>query len=617
MQHATSLRFRNKPITKNLVAELLKLGPIEDVEAGVVKYFLQINDIRTLKSKLISELLEKDKNGKVLDYLSSTGLCLDLYDLQKFFELLIPEPDKELNGAVYTPSFIVDYIVNNTINRVGKVCDCSCGSGAFLFGALKKLRQITRLNSVKIIEKYLYGVDITDYGVRRTKILLSLFTIQENEDVPEIKFNLFSGNSLELEWKNQFQEVFEQGGFDFVVGNPPYVRIQDLGPNAKRKLMGNWKSVSDGNYNLYFAFFELGSNILNSKGILGYITPNNYFTSLSGVGLRKYLSEKRQITRVLNFNHLKLFENAQTYTCITILEKNNTKNYFEYYYVDNSSELDKLYDLKFSRYHYDWLDNKKWRLMPEADFANIKKIEKIGRPLGKFCDIRVGIATLKDTVYFTYEQDNNFCLTEFKGKEYPIERGITRKIVKISSVDNEKEIERDKRRIIFPYIKQNGRYKVMTEEYLKENFPDTYKYLLDAKSELMKRDKGKKTYPTWYAWGRTQGMDFSGKRLYTRTFYHRPDFMGDEENNLFCNGYAVFCKKNMRAVQKILNSKIMEYYVKKTSVEIEGNYQCYQKNFIEKFGIYDFTKEEWAYLDKVNDMHTINEFLIKKYEVTL
>jgi len=112
-------------------------------------------------------------------------------------------------------------------------------------------------------------------------------------------------------------------------------------------------------------------------------------------------------------------------------------------------------------------------------------------------------------------------------------------------------------------------------------------------------------------------MDFSGKRLYTRTFYHRPDFMKDEENNLFCNGYAVFCKKNIRAIQKILNSKIMEYYVKKTSVEIEGNYQCYQKNFIEKFGICDLTENEWSYLEKERNMQVINEFLIKKYEVVL
>lgn len=617
MEQIRILKQSNKLINKALVAKLSVLGSEEDIEAGIVKYFLKLNRINNIKNKFINELLKKDNSNKVFEYLNNTNLYIDIYDIQKLFELLIPPQDIRLNGAVYTPEFIVNYIVKNVIDHEGYVCDCSCGSGAFLLGALKHLKQITHRDLVSIIEKYLYGIDISDYSIRRAKILLSLYTVVENEDKEEIAFNLIVADSLKLDWKRAFPSIFVQGGFDFVVGNPPYVRIQDLGTEAKKRLEGRWRSVGEGNYNLYFVFFELGSVLLKSNGVLGYITPNNYFTSLAGIKLRQYLSEQRQITQILNFNHLKLFE-KQTYTCITFIKKDNSKDYFQYYYVEKSEELNDLYHLNFSRYKFDWLNNKKWRLMAEEDFENVKKIERCGITLGKFCKIRVGIATLKDKIYFVYGDDgDSFCKVKFKDEEYLIEKDITKKVIKISSIENEDEIRSNKRRIIFPYIKQNGKYKIMPENYIKENFPKAYKYLLDAKSELEGRDKGKRAYPVWYAWGRTQGMNLCGKRFYTRTFYYRPDFMLDEEDNLFCNGYAVFCKKHINGVQKILNSKIMEYYIKKTSVEIEGDYQCYQKNFIEKFSIPIFTEDEWIYLESEKNQNKINNFLIKKYKLNL
>lgn len=612
----TNISNNNKFITNKFISDLLNLAKIEDIEAGIVKYFLKKNQIQDIKNKFIKDIINKDPDDKVFKFLQRMNFSICLSDIEKIFELLIPPEDKRINGAVYTPLFIVDYIIENTIDKEGTVCDCSCGSGAFLLGALRRLKVITNKNIIEIIENNLFGADILDYAVRRTKIMLSLITIYYREDTETINFNLKVTDSLETDWINLFPEIFnEKQGFDFVVGNPPYVRIQDLGKSLKEKLYSKWKSIGSGNFNLYFAFFELGINILNKNGKLGYITPNNYFTSLAGVELRKYLSENKQITRILNFNHLKLFENASTYTCITFMKKDYLKDYFEYYYIEDIKELDSnLNNLKFSPYYYEWLDNNKWRLMVEKDYRNIKIIESIGTPLNELCPIKVGIATLKDVIYFVREYNKNYCIAEFRGKKFFIEKDITRKVVKISSIKNQDEIYSDKRRIIFPYFKKNGKYGIMPEEYLKQNFPKTYEYLLSAKSELEKRDKGKKSYPAWYAWGRTQAMDYKGKRLYTRTFSDKPDFMLDEQDdNLFCNGYALFCKKNIEAVQKILNSKLIDYYVKKTSYEIEGDYQCYQKNFIEKFNIPLYSESDWEYLEKEEDKNKIDVWLINKY----
>lgn len=609
----------NKFITNNFISDLLKLARIEDIEAGIVKYYLKKNQIKDIKSELIKDIINKDSDNKIFNFLQRLNRSICLSDIEKIFELLIPAEDKRINGAVYTPFFIVDYIVENTIDRDGTVCDCSCGSGAFLLGVLKRLKTITNKNCIEIIENNLFGVDILDYAIRRTKIMLSLISIYYGEDKEKINFNLIVADSLEADWKALFPKIFiEKQGFDFVVGNPPYVRIQDLGVGLREKLSNKWKSIGSGNFNLYFAFFELGINILNKNGKLGYITPNNYFTSLAGIELRNYLSINKQITRILNFNHLKLFENASTYTCITLMKKDYSKDYFEYYYIEDEREFSDMNNLKFSPYYYEWLNNKKWRLMIEKDYHNIKIIESIGIPLDKLCPIKVGIATLKDMIYFVRDFNKDYCMAEFKGKEFLIEKNITRKLIKISSIKNQDEIYSDKRRIIFPYIKKNGKYEIMPEDYLKQNFPKTYEYLLTTKHELEKRDKGKKSYPTWYAWGRTQAMNYKGNRLYTRTFSDKPDFMLDEqEDNLFCNGYALFCKKNIKAIQKILNSKLMDYYTKKTSYEIEGNYQCYQKNFIEKFNIPYFSESDWEYIEREENKDKLDMWLINHYHLDL
>ena len=595
---------------------LPKYFDLGELEGGLVKYFLIKNNLRT-KNDFLNEIIKQDSTGRVFSYLDNLDKPINLSELGKVFELIIDPKDKQINGAVYTPAFIVDYIVSNIIKKEGKVCDPACGSGAFLIGSLKQLRKLTKAPLIKIIEKNLFGVDISEHSIRRTKILLSLYAILNGEDEQNIEFNLKVADSLEINWDSIFPDVGYKK-FDYVVGNPPYVRIQDLGKNLKRRLVARWKTTGNGNFNLYFAFFELGLHLLSDNGFLGYIVPNNYFTSLSGEKLREYLHLSKKIIRIVNFNHLKLFENASTYTCITLMSNNYNKDYFEYCYINNKDILENLNTLEFDKVNYDTLMDKKWRLLSGNDLENIHKIETIGNPIGKKFKIRVGIATLKDKVFFVTDYNDKYCKKIFDSKEYLIEKTITRKVVKISTINNEIEIKKLKSRIIFPYKKYNGKYNLILEDELKSEYPMCYNYLVKVRNELSKRDEGKGDYPTWYAYGRTQGFGFYGSRLYTRTFSDKPNFMLDEEkDSLFCNGYAIFIDKDIRAYQKILNSRLMEYYIKKTSVEIEGNYQCYQKNFIEKFTIPNLSKEDLKYLNSESNKAEIDKWLIKKYDLNL
>lgn len=618
---------RYKKMRTKQIFSLLNNYDINEIENSLIYLFIEKIKTNEIKNKLIKDRLKKI-NLKTTEFLShflkESNIDLTLKNMEKIFELLIKPEDRKLNGAFYTPDFIVEYINDYVIKKSSdfKVCDCSCGSGAFLIKATEKISKKSGKGIIETIEKNIYGVDIMERSIERTKLLLSLLALQNGEDKEDIKFNVKIGDSLnniKFDWKKEFPEVFEGGGFDGVVGNPPYVRIQDFNKNIKNLLINQYKTSGRGNFNLYFAFFEMGLKLLKKDGKLGYITPNNYFTSLAGRTLREFLQINKLVDRIIDFNHLRIFEDATTYTCITFLNKKN-KELFEFSKVEDKKLFSKLKNIKYSNIKFSELGPKKWRLIGGVDFYNIKQIENIGIRLGKFADIKVGIATLKDNLYLLdgNRKKGDFYIKEHNGQEYLIEMGLTRKIVKIASVNSDESIKRDKRRIIFPYVKKGKRHYLIDEEILKRKYPKTYSYLLEIKKELSTRDKGKTRIPKWYAYGRGQGLNLYGKKLLTKTFNNKPNFMVDEgEYSLFCNGYAVFPKneEDLNILKKILNSDIMNYYTRKTSVEIGGDYQCYQKNFIESFSIPKLSEEQKAFLLNEKDKVKIRDFLIKIYKL--
>jgi len=634
--------YSEKKVEKNLLPpvcvrrSLAKiLGKYDSfvIETALVQLFIEANHIQIKENNLIKGIISNDKSN-ILDAkngLNSVLKSKSITDLVNIFELLVPLEDKKINGAFFTPKIITDFIVSQTINSASqKVCDPSCGCGAFLISAAIFISENFIKDVVDIIEENLYGVDIADYCVRRSKILLSLLALKNGEDKEDIKFNLKTADSLAVDWKKLFPEMDREEGFDIVIGNPPYVKYQDINKELRGKLYKDWLTLKTGNYNLYFAFFELGVAIMRADGVLGYITPNNYFTSLAGVQLREYLKSNRLIEKIIDFNHLKLFE-AQTYTCITFLKKKE-KGFLLYERVDGYEVLDSLKDIHYSKIYFRELNNRKWRLIRDIEQENIKRIECVGKKLGVIADIRVGIATCKDSVYFIFNSTlkEGYYHKSYQGKIYQIEKDITKPIAKISNFKNQDDLDKNNRRIIFPYQKYNNRVELIKENDLKELYPGCYEYLLSAKAALATRDKGEVKYPEWYAYARTQGLNFFGKKLLTPTFSFEPRFLLEQdENALFCNGYAIYLidkldlftkieqRLDLAALRKILNSRVMDYYIKRTSVSIQGGYSCYQKNFIELFGIPDFTSEEVNFLNTENNKTKIDDFLVEKYGVNI
>ncbi len=613
-----------------IIRELTNKYEIKDIEAAFILFYISANSITVKNNLLIKSIFESEseKTLEIRRIISRHFKEISLFDLVMVFELLIPEEDKRVSGAFFTPRLITRFIASETLTSKDlKICDPSCGCGAFLIEAANKIHHDFGVKIVDIIQNNLYGVDMADYSVRRARILLTLLALEKSEDIGEINFNIQQNDTLEADWSELFPEILKNGGFDVVIGNPPYVKFQDLPNNLRKRLYENFVTLRKGNYNLYFAFFELGIKILKDNGILGYITPNNYFTSLAGVHLREFLAQAKYLYKIIDFNHEKVFA-AQTYTCITFLNK-APKESFLYERINNLGQLN--HSINYSPNYFYNLNNRKWRLLRSLDQENIRKIENTGIRLGDVADIRVGIATLKDSAYFidgTMYKDGYY-RKNYKGKAYYIEAEVTKPIAKISDFKSQEDLDHNKRRIIFPYKKINGKVEIIPEEEFQYRYPKCYEYLrASKKDELAIRDKGKVKYPEWYAYGRTQGLNFWGQKLLTPTFSAKPRFLyGKNPEALFCNGYAVYLREgkglfsveglDLDVISKILNSKVMGYYITNTSVSIEGGYPCYQKNFIELFGIPYFGDEEVQFLKEQTSKKNIDEFLIKKYQIMI
>lgn len=612
---------------------ITKYDPVE-IRNSLIYIYLQINDIKDVINKDILET-QKEVNLKLVNLIVNHVLqnksFMDIKLLEYLFEKLYSEDVKIERGIVYTPNYIIKYILDEVITYDGSLCDPSCGSGGFLIEALKKYMKITDKSVIEIIENNIYGCDISISSVDNAKILLSLLAESHENSKKYIDFHIITDNSLVMDWNKAFPNILlKKGGFDFIVGNPPYVKLQNMDEEIRKQIFDKWSSVNSGNYNLYIPFLQLGSELINESGMLGYIIYSMYFKSKASKKLREYLQRKKLINKIIDFGELQIFKDRTTYTCLTFINKKE-KDFFYYSYL---SDISLINNLNYTKIFYSDLNPRKWRLLTKEDYININNIEKSGFKLDTLTNISTGIATLKDSLYIVdiTNKDNNFYVKYYNDKIYEIEKEITTEIIKVSDFQNEDEFNNNVKRIIYPYVNFNDDVILMDENYLMKKYPNTYDYLKDIKPELLKRDKGKKTYKNWYAYGRNQGLGKFEEKILTPTFSNRPRFMLCKNKEvLFNNGYSIALKKrntlydyildksnySLELICKILNSKIMDYYIKRTSYVIAGGYYCYQKQFIETFALPKLSNEDAIHLMQIKNNEKFNDMLFDIYDVKI
>ena len=231
------------------------------------------------------------------------------------------------------------------------ICDPACGSGAFLNAALNFLieehklidemaAKVTGATIVfpnvenSILENNLYGVDINEESVEIAKLSLWLRTAKPHRKLSSLNDNIKCGNSLiddsaiagdkAFNWQTEFPKVFERGGFDVVIGNPPYVLCQPS--NTDERTLDYYKTFEVASYkiDLFHLFFEKGLSLLTSRGMLSYITPNTYLTNKYIKPLRHYILQNTSILSIVDHDE-KVFEDASVDVATIVLRKGNTQ----------------------------------------------------------------------------------------------------------------------------------------------------------------------------------------------------------------------------------------------------------------------------------------------------
>lgn len=380
--------------------------------------------------------------------------------------------NEKSNGRVYTP----DYIVNNILdlssyygdNILQKhVIDNSCGDGAFLREIVKRYCEVSINKGLDIVaikkdlQTYIHGIELEQ--IERDKCVENLEMVCNSYGIYNVKWDIICGDAL--------KEKRYNGKMDFVLGNPPYIRVHNLGDNIDE--VKKFSFSQKGMTNLFIVFYEVGINMLKETGTLGYITPSSFYNSVAGSCMRKELVCKNLLSKIVNLRHFQAFK-ATTYTTIVILKKDKRERDVEYYQYDTKNRIP---------YYVDTLSPEDFYISNNYYFSTkneLNILKRIFSNLGK-SDILVknGYATLCDSVFI---------------KDFSFQSKYVIPVIKASTGAIKK--------IIYPY---NNQAKLISEKELYQE-EELYKYLLSHKQELDKRSREKSEEKYWYAFGRSQAL---------------------------------------------------------------------------------------------------------------
>jgi len=629
---------------------------------------------------------------------------------------------RKAGGVYYTPSYIVNYIVENTVGKLLagqtpttasdlRLLDPACGSGSFLIGAYQKLLdwhrdwyveklvplleagktvsskevfallpddyatnttntnttttpgagkgkgkgkgkkknqsnensfpifqasggewKLTTEERKRILLNNIFGVDIDPAAVEVTKLSLHLKVLEgESEEtlskqlklfqeraLPDLGENIKCGNSLigydeqttlldgderdrvnAFDWATEFSEVMDGGGFDAVIGNPPYIRIQAMkqwAPLEVEYYKDHYEAAKKGNYDIYVVFVEKGLGLLNEHGLLGFILPHKFFNAKYGQPLRSLLAGGNHLEKIVHFGDEQVFAGASTYTCLLFLKKSGNDQ-LQFVKVEDLAEWRKNAESTEGEIDSENIKDDVWNFVVGS---GAELFEKLNAMQVKLSDATVrifqGIKTGADKIYIVEEieriDDRSKVYSKENMAEYWIEMDLLHPLIK-GGDSKRYHFTKTNRLILFPYVSVNGAVQLISESNLKSKYPLTWSYLLDNKEYLENREHGKMSGTDWYSYSRNQALDvISLPKIFTPDIASHSSLSFDEAGEVFftggvAGGYGVLVSPeySTKYMLGLLNSKLLEWFIHQSATSMRGGYYSYESRFIRNLPI--------------------------------
>ena len=580
---------------------------------------------------------------------------------------------RKAGGVYYTPAYIVNYIVQNTVGKQvegkspadlagGKtkppfrVLDIACGSGSFLLGAYqflldhclkwyqanpsKKHAQAVYQNAKgetclsigerkRILTTHIFGVDIDRQAVETTKLSLLLKALEGENDttlskqmalfheraLPNLSDNIKCGNSLispnyftgklipdteemvrvnAFDWLQGFPHAMTTGGFDCIIGNPPYIRIQTMkewAPLEVEIYKELFQTGQTGNYDIYVVFIEQGLKLLNPQGQLGFICPHKFFNSKYGEPARGIIAKGKHLSHVVHFGAQQVFEGATTYTCLLFLNKSPIQE-FRFVKVDDLIDWQTVGTAIEGPVKSSQAKSDEWNFVVGDGAGLFEKLSAMPYKFSDISDIFVGLQTSADDVFIMNlvgETDRTYRLkSKALNQEWTFEKDLLYPLVSGTDVKRYGNLP-SRQFILFPYIVQNERATLIDFKTIQRDWPKTAAYLLQNKKALEEREKDAFRDSEWHRFGRNQNLGIQQRiklcvprlveQLHAAFDYDGIHFL----DNVDVGGVtlkAEHVNQGYEFLLTLLNCRLSRWYFPHVSAPFRGNWRSANRQFL-------------------------------------